>query len=255
MQNRKVLIITLSLLVFTLTAFCPTVFSKQGTLTGQVVDGFDRAVEGVDVTIKGTELAAKTDENGQYVIGYNPGKIELTFNKKGYATQTFPLNLRETSESSLPKLTFWKFPESGGVFLVRMEDYKEIEYRSFYSERDDASVSFFVKGDPTRIECPENAFEEGSVELMLLDYSREEPVVVGKSLYRVVDNNRIGSIVFESGEWGVEKVDDHYSKVSNRVGLHYIRLSPGRYFYCIGQLTLRSKLGFGYYFEIVDPTP
>ena len=77
--------------------------------------------------------------------------------------------------------------------------------------------------------------------------------MVGKSLYRITDNDLLGKIVFESGDWGVEKVGDEYSEVSNRVGLRYITLEPGKYYYCIGQLTLRSKLGFGYYFEIVDP--
>ena len=177
----------------------------------------------------------------------------ISFRKKGYAKQTSSLNIRETSVAPMPKLTLWKYPESGGVFLIRMEDYKKFEYAGFNSERDDDSISFYVNGEPTKIECPANAFEQGSLGLMLLDYSKEEPVVVGKTLYRVTDNNLVGNIVFESGDWGVEKVDDEYSEVSNRVGLRYITLEPGKYYYCIGQLTLRSKLGFGYYFEIVDP--
>ena len=36
------------------------------------------------------------------------------------------------------------------------------------------------------------------------------------------------------------------------MGLRYVTLAPGKYYYCIGQLTLRSKLGFGYFFEIID---
>ena len=240
-------------MVFAVTFFCSTSYSRQGTLTGLVVDGFDKAVKDVDVKIKGTEFAVKTDEKGQYSIGYKPGKIVVSFRKKGYARQTSSLNIRETSPVSMPRLTFWKYPESGGVFLIRMEDYKKFEYASFNSERDDSNISFYVKGEPTKIECPEDAFEKGRLGLMLLDYSKEEPVVVGKNLYRVVDNNLIGKIVFKSGDWAVEKVEDKYSEVSNRVGLRYITLEPGKYYYCIGQLTLRSKLGFGYFFEIADP--
>jgi hypothetical protein len=218
-----------------------------------VVDGFDKVVKDVEVKIKGTEFAAKTDENGQYSIGYNPGKIVVSYRKKGYARQTSSLNIRETSVVPVPELTLWKYPESGGVFLIRMEDYKKFEYASFYSERDDNSLNFHVKGEPTKIECPEDAFVKGRLGLMLLDYSRDEPVVVGKDLYRVMDNNLIGKIEFKSGDWAVEKVEDEYSEVSSRVGLRYITLEPGRYYYCIGQLTLRSKIGFGYYFEIVGP--
>ena len=252
MKLKKIFTISL-LLVFTITVFCSTSFSKQGTLTGQVVDGFDKVVKDVEVKIKGTKFTAKTDENGQYRIGFNPGKLVILFRKKGYAKQTSSLNIRENSVVPMPKLTFWKYPESGGVFLIRMEDYKKFEYATFNSERDDNHVSFYVKGGPTKIECPEDAFVNGRLGLMLLDYSKEEPVVVGKTLYSVTDNNLIGEIVFSSGDWGIEKVEDEYSEVSGRVGLRYITLGPGKYYYCIGQITLRSKLGFGYYFEIVDP--
>ncbi len=252
MKLKNIFTISL-LLVFTITVFCSTSFSRQGTLTGQVIDGFDNVIKDVEVKIKGTEFVTKTDENGQYRIGFNPGKVVISFRKKGYAKQTSSLTIRETSVVPMPKLTFWKYPESGGVFLIRMEDYKKFEYANFNSERDDNSISFYVKGEPTKIECPENAFVKGGLGLMLLDYSKEEPIVVGKNLYRVMDNNLIGEIEFKSGGWAVEKVGDKYSEVSSRVGLRYVTLEPGKYCYCIGELTLRTKLGFGYYFEIVDP--
>ena len=241
------------LLLLAITLFCSTSFSRQGTLTGQVMDGFDKVVKDVEVKIKGTEFVAKTDENGQYSIKYNSGKVVVSYRKKGYARQTSSLNIHETSVVPVPKLTFWKYPESGGVFLIRMEDYKKIEYASFYSERDDNSISFYVKGEPTRIECPGEAFEQGKIWMMMLDYSEDEPIVVGKDLYRVDENNLIGEIVFKTGDWAVEKIEDEYSEVSSRVGLRYITLEPGKYYYCVGQLTLRSKIGFGYYFEITDP--
>ena len=241
------------LLVFTITAFCSTALSKQGTLTGQVFDGFDKAVKDVEIKIQGTDFAAKTDENGQYQIKSNPGKIVISFRKKNYAKQTIPLTVYDASDVQLPQLNIWEYPESGGVFLIRVSDYKKIEYARFFSERNDSSISFYVKGEPTRIECQNEAFEQGKIWMMMLDYSKDEPIVVGKNLYRVTDSNLIGNIVFESGKWGAEKVDDKYSEVSSRVGLRYITLEPGKYYYCIGQLTLRSKIGFGYYFEIVDP--
>ncbi len=134
-----------------------------------------------------------------------------------------------------------------------MEDYKKIGFTSFYSDRNDSNISFYVKGEPTGIECPGEAFEQGKIWMMMLDYSKDEPVVVGKSLYRVGENNLLGEIVFKSGDWAVENIRDEYSEVSSRVGLRYITLGPGKYCYCIGQLTLKSKIGFGYYFEIVDP--
>ncbi|MCP4976747.1 MAG: carboxypeptidase regulatory-like domain-containing protein [Maribacter sp.] len=240
-------------LVCTITAVCPYAFSRQGTLTGHVVDGFDNPVKDVEINIKKSDFTARTDEKGQYRINFNPGKFDISFSKKGYSKHAFPLNIRETTEVPLPGLTFWKYPESGGIFLVRMDDYKKIEYTSFYSERDEKSLSFYVKGEPTKIECPEEAFEQGNLGLMLLDYSKDEPVVVGKSLYSVVDGNLVGKIGLKSEGWGVEKAEDEYSEVSSRIGIRYVTLKPGKYCYVIGQLTLRSKLGFGYYSEIVEP--
>ncbi len=242
------------LLIITITAYCTTAFSGQGTITGQVLDGFDKAVKDVEITIKGTKFAAKSDETGQFQIKFKPGKIALSFRKKGYAKQNIPLTMHDASPVHLQQLALWKYPESGGAFLVRVEDYKKLEYASFYSERDENSISFYVKGEPTKIECPGDAFEKGKIWLMVLDYSKDEPIVVGKNLYKVTDNNLIGNIVFKAGNWGVEKIEDKYSEVSNRVGLRYVTLGPGKYYYCIGQLTQKSKLGFGYYFEIVDPT-
>ncbi len=219
------------------------------------MDGFDKVVKDVEVKIKGTDFTAKTDENGEYRIKSNLGKIEILFRKKDYAKQIIPLTVHDFSEVRLPQLNLWKYPESGGVFLVRVDDYKKFEYVSFYSERDDNSISFFLKkGEPTKIECPAEAFEQDCcISLMILDYSKDKPIVVGKSLYRVTDNNLVGKIMYESGDWAVKKVEDKYSEVSHRVGLRYVTLEPGKYFYCIGQLTLKSKIGFGYYFEIVDP--
>ncbi len=214
------------------------------------MDGFDNALKDVEIKIKGTRFATKTDENGQYSIGYYPGKVEISFGKKGYATQKFPLNIRDIKDVPMRKLNLWKLPENGGMFLVRIDDYKKIEKRNYFSKRDDNSVSFYAKGDPTKIICPDDSFEQGKIEMMILDYSKESPLVVGKSLYKLEDDDLIGNIIYKSGDWGINDIDDVYSKISNRVGLRYVKLEPGKYFYCIGEITLRSKVGYGYYLEV-----
>ncbi|MFQ5965533.1 MAG: carboxypeptidase-like regulatory domain-containing protein [Candidatus Scalinduaceae bacterium] len=243
MMKERALTIVFMLILIIIT-FCPTVYSKQGTLKGQVVDSFGNALKDVEVKIKGNKTTAKTDENGQYNIRYNPGKVEISFSKKGYATQKFPLNIRNVSEVPLPNLTFWKLPESGGMFVVEKNDYEKIEKRSYFSKRDDISVSFYVKGNSTKIK---------DSKLIILDYSKESPLVVGKTLYKVKNNNLIDTIIYKSGNWSIDYIDDEYSKISNRLGLRHIVLEPGKYFYCIGEITLRSKVGYGYYFEIVAP--
>jgi len=247
-KERFLTIFILQILI--LAAFCPAAFSKQGTLTGQVMDGFDNVLKDVEVKIKGTKFTTKTDENGHYMISCNFGKFEISFGKKGYATRKFPLNIHNTAEVPMQKLNLWRLPESGGIFLVKIADYKKIEKRNYFSKRDDESISFYTKGDPTKIICPADSFEDGGIKMMILDYSKESPLVVGKTLYKLEDNDLIGSITFKSGDWVVNNTDDVYSKISNRLGLRYVKLEPGKYVYCIGELTLRSKVGYGYYFEI-----
>lgn len=214
------------------------------------MDGFDNALKDVEIKIKGTKFATKTDENGQYRISYHPGKVEISFGKKGYATQKFLLNIRDIKEVPMRKLNLWKLPESGGMFLVRIDDYKKIEKRNYFSKRDDNSISFYAKGDPTKIICPADSFEQGGIEMMILDYSKESPLVVGKTLYKLEDDNLIGNIIYKSRDWDINDIDDVYSKISNRLGLRYVKLEPGKYFYCIGEITLRSKVGYGYYLEV-----
>lgn len=249
MKKEGVLTI-IGLQIFILATFCPTAFSKLGTMTGQVVDGFDNVLEDVEINIKGTKFSTKTDKNGKYSINFHPGRLEIAFKKRGYATREFLLNIHDTTEVTMQKLTLWKLPESGGMFLVRMNDYKKIEKMGFFSKRDDNSISFYVKGEPTKIICPDDSFEQGSVAMMILDYSKESPLVVGKSLYKLEDDNLIGSIIYKSGNWSIDSIHDEYAKISNRLGLHYVKLEPGRYFYCIGEITLRSRVGYGYYLEV-----
>ncbi len=117
MKIEKVLTFVM-LLFCTITVVCPTAFSRQGTLTGEILDGFDKPVKDVDVKIKKSDSATRTDEKGNYRLRFNPGKLELLFSKKGYTKHAFPLNIRETTEIPLPRLTIWEYPESGGIFLV-----------------------------------------------------------------------------------------------------------------------------------------
>ena len=98
--------------------------------------------------------------------------------------------------------------------------------------------------------CPDGSFTQGRIKMMILDYSKEEPLVVSKKLYRVKDQNLIGNIIYESKNWSFDSVEDQYMKISNNVGLRYVDLEPGKYFYCIGEITLRSRIGYGFFFEI-----
>lgn len=244
--------IVLFFIIASLATFSQTAFSIQGTLKGQVVDGFENELKDVVITIMKTKETTKSDENGQYEIRYTPGQIEISFKKEGYSIRKFSFNIHEASEIPMQKLNLWKLPESGGMFVVRRDDYKGIEYGEFFSERTDKEISFFVKGKTTKIVCPKESFEEGRVKMMLLDYSKDNPLVVGKKLYKIKVEDLIGSIEYKPRVWKFDDMDDKYMKISNDVGLRHVDLEPGKYFYCIGEITMRSKIGYGYIFEITE---
>ncbi len=249
MKYEKTVIISF-LIIFSLTTFSQRAFSKQGTLKGEVVDGFENALKDVEITIKKSKETTKSDENGQYEIRYNPGKVEISFKKEGYSIRKFTFTIHEASEIPMQKLNLWKLPDTGGVFVVRMDDYRKIENGEFFSERDDEGIHFFTKGKPTKIICPDESVNEGSVQMMLLDYSKDNPLVVGKKLYKIKERDLIGSINYNPREWKFNNIDDQYVKISNNVGLRYVDLEPGKYFYCIGEITMRSRIGYGYIFEV-----
>ncbi|MCP5003574.1 MAG: hypothetical protein GY941_06415 [Planctomycetes bacterium] len=249
MKYKKTIIISL-FIIFCMGAFIQTAFSKQGTLKGQVADGFENMLADVVITIKKTKETTKSDENGQYEIQYNPGEIKISFKKEGYSIRKFTFNLHEAAEIPMQKLNLWKLPESGGIFVVKMDDYKGIENGDFFSERNNDSIRFFTKGEYTKIVCPDDSLEEGRVKMMLLDYSKDNPLVVGKKLYKIGEKDFIGSIAYKPREWRFDDREDQYVKISNNVGLRYVDLEPGKYFYCIGEITMRSRIGYGYNFEI-----
>lgn len=63
---------------------------RQGVLRGRVIDERTRRpLEGVSVTVRGTNYRAETDSMGEYVI-YNmpPGKYDVRFYKNGYGEMT-----------------------------------------------------------------------------------------------------------------------------------------------------------------------
>ena len=98
------LFVTMLLFIFSLIAYSQTAFSKQGTLKGQVVDGFEKVLKDVEITIMGTKATTKSDENGQYEIRYTPGMVEISFMKEGYSIRQFTFNFPDASEIPMQKL-------------------------------------------------------------------------------------------------------------------------------------------------------
>ena len=82
--------IVLFFIIASLATFSQTAFSIQGTLKGQVVDGFENKLKDVVITIMKTKETTKSDENGQYEIRYTPGQIEISFEKRDTQFENSP---------------------------------------------------------------------------------------------------------------------------------------------------------------------
>lgn len=91
---------------------------KKAEITGRVVDNSGKGIDGVVVKIENTGFVTTTDKNGEYRIGYVPGKIDIVIKKQGYSVGE--LNLDIATESIFPAedVTLTKIPSGGDWVLV-----------------------------------------------------------------------------------------------------------------------------------------
>src|SRR5688572_21143798 len=75
-----------SLLSFLLFASLFTTAQAQVRVTGTVIDAQGKALEGVTVTVKGTQTSTATDASGAYAITVPGPNSVLVFSSVGYGT-------------------------------------------------------------------------------------------------------------------------------------------------------------------------
>lgn len=225
----------------------PSVFAeKSGTINGIVIDGFGKPLDGVSVNVQinETNFKANTDVEGRYKVNYLQGNVKISYSKAGYTTiQLQPVNLSEITELNLNPVTLWKYPERGGLYLVSSENYEEIGKNALFAEKQGNVLKFFVKGNPTSI---------AHGDLTIMDYQDDNPLVIGKTLYIVHDNNLIGSLGDGVSGQTIDLANDEYIKIVDNVGLRILKLDSGRYFYSTATLTNRTRMAEGYFFEITN---
>ena len=234
--------ISISLFVMLLVSKALYAF-ESGTLRGRTIDGFGKPMNSANITVvsNGSKTKTTSGPTGVFSISYNPGKLKITFDKEGYVSQHIPLSVDEI-ELSVGDITLWKIPPKGGLFVVGDGNYIEINSSEYYSETSSKERRFLVKGSPTVIK---------GQDVKIIDFQTDNPLVIGKTLYSVDSKGSVGSIVFyPSQKYVLNKEEDTYTKIADNVGMRKINLPPGRYFYCTGEITIRSKIGFGFYFEI-----
>ncbi|MCF6154197.1 MAG: carboxypeptidase regulatory-like domain-containing protein [Candidatus Brocadia sp.] len=231
-------IIVMLLTLKTLHAF------ESGTIRGRVIDGFGKPIPFADIEAlsDGSKSKTSSDPTGTFSVSYNPGNVKLTFSREGYVPAYIPLSFEEKTDLSIDDITLWKIPPKGGLFVVGDSDYIGINNGEYYSESSSKERRFYVKGSPTVIK---------GQNLRIIDFQTDNPLVIGKTLYRVDSQGSVGSIVFyPSQKYVLNKEEDSYTKIADNVGMRKTDLPPGRYFYCTGEITIRSKTGFGFFFEI-----
>ena len=77
----------------------------QVIVTGKVTDRAGQPLIGVSVKVKGTNIGASTDANGQYSLNTPDGNSTLVFTYIGYITQEISVNNRTTINVSLQEDT------------------------------------------------------------------------------------------------------------------------------------------------------
>ncbi len=217
---------------------------ETGTLRGRVIDGFGKPINFANIAVvsSGSKTKTTSDATGVFSIDYNSGNLKLTFDKEGYVSLYVPLSLDEKTDISVGDITLWKIPPKGGLFVVGDGDYIGINNTEYYSEASSKERRFYIKGSPTVIK---------GQDIKIIDFQTDNPLVVGKTLYSVDSKGSLGSIIFyPSQKYVLNKEEDAYSKIADNVGMRKVNLPPGRYFYCTGEITIRSKIGFGFFFEI-----
>jgi len=210
-----------------------------GTIKGTVVDGFGIPLEGVSVEMKDTEYKEVTDAKGFYKIKYTPGIANILYSKAGYTNNKVSLNVSEETDADHKPVTLWKYPQTGGLYLIRKNDYLLLGKNKFIGQNENNILTFILQGDPMIIPWGN---------LTILDYDDENTLVGGKNLFKVHDNNWLG--VLGPSDYPIRTIRDRYIKVVNNVGIRIITLEPGKYFYCTAYLTNRTRMGEGYFFEI-----
>lgn len=210
-----------------------------GSIKGRIVDGFGVPIEGASVKIKGTDFNTATDGRGEYNVAYKSGIAKLTFSKRGYTRLNIVINVTEEADTDCKTINLWKYPKKGGLFLVRKSDYVEIKKTSFTVEQTPTTLNFIIQGDPVVIPWQN---------ITILDYDKDNSLVSGKNLFKVYENNSIG--ILGPSKTPIRSIRDKYIKIVNNAGLRVANLEPGKYFYYLGSLNDRTRMGSGHFIEV-----
>ena len=196
-------------------------------LTGTIVDGSKRPIEGVSVSILGTECVTQSERNGTYALNCPSRKGAIAFNKEGFIGAQNPFDFTGQDRFELPLQTLIEIPTNAGLYfrkdgkylqlgaasLVRSSNRKGTEVERTYCLRSEENI-------PAKIGA-------GTVSVFAYQWS-------GWRLFRL-DSNRCAysDTRKSSGRWVVgyrEKPTLSMHPLGDRFSTHTAELKPGYYF-------------------------
>ncbi|HZS09336.1 MAG TPA: carboxypeptidase-like regulatory domain-containing protein [Blastocatellia bacterium] len=224
-------------------------------MTGEVIDGFGRPLEGASVSVDGTTFRAVTDGAGRYSVGYAPGRVALEFSKAGYSPHRVSTEIATATTYPAEKVVLYKAPPADGVFLFGASDYQPLGQGSLTASSRNITVPF---DDPQfEIKMVEGAHSEdiyqvsgvftrvpaGKVRFVDSDSQNR------RRLFRVADDGVVirREYFIPTGLRDQARfVSEGLSQVAPGITIREVTLQPGRYaFVTAGDLLPDNAAGFG----------
>jgi len=88
-------------LVLLMVAGIPAAFAQSRTVTGKITDASGAPIQGANVLVKGTNVGATTNADGDFTISVPSGSTSLVVSYVGHVTQELPISGRTTFSVAL----------------------------------------------------------------------------------------------------------------------------------------------------------
>jgi hypothetical protein len=132
---------------------------SAANLVGKVIDCFGKALPGASVMVKNSRFVTTTDNQGNYSLGYVPGKIQVSFTKQGYYETGLTFEISAPAAYPVQDLCMFKVLPSQGILFIGDTDYIKstssvnIKQRqgSGPASRQEMEYDYYVTGQPVAL--------------------------------------------------------------------------------------------------------
>jgi hypothetical protein len=201
-------------------------------IKGKVVDYYNHPISDVVVSVQGTQFNSVTGSDGEYSIGFVPGKVQLKYAKGGFAEANKSFDISASSTFPAEQTQLLKLPSSTGVWFMGDNDYVDISVgRMQESSFQVSNMEFFpgkhynvsISGNFTAIPYQANyKFLISSSDKILLVKIRENDLV-----YNNISDFGLGMY---KEEYKILR-ENKNEEISPTVSLRTVSLERGKYAY------------------------